>query len=51
MVDSPVFIMDYFFHANFYGEFNKKHNIGNVNYRVPTTAIPFSLINVIKSTY
>lgn len=50
-VDSPVFISDYLSHANSYGEYNRMNKIGNINYHVPTTVIPYSLINVVKRSY
>ena len=50
-VCSDSFLKDYRKNANQYGEYNRKHNYGNSNYKTMTNCAPASLIRIVNKTY
>ncbi len=46
-----IFLKEYYKYANIFADYNKKHNIGNINYRRATTVRPYSLQTIIRKAY
>jgi RHS repeat-associated protein len=50
-VESPHFLKAYYKFANIFADYNRKNNIGNINYRRYTTIPPYSLQTIVRNAY
>ena len=50
-VQSSHFLKSYYKFANIFADYNRKHKIGNINYRRYTTIPPYSLQTIVRNAY